>query len=137
MYCSNHSIGYANTSSILTTRKISFGIGERTKSDFNKKNDQPDPGSYNLHSDFDFQKNYRKGANLNTAGREAFLKVVAPDLKPQTRADEHEMPGPGTYDLKDGVGRFGNGNGRQCTIKAKLNYDHEFKRDTSPGPCAY
>jgi len=37
--------------------------------------------------------------SLNTAGREAYSKVVAPFLKPLTRADEHKMPGPGAYNL--------------------------------------
>jgi len=72
--------------------------------------------------------------SLNSAGREAYSKVVAPFLKPLTRADEHEMPGPGTYNLLDGIGGSG---GRQCTLKAKINYDFEMKRDASPGPCAY
>jgi len=44
------------------------------------------------------------------------------------------MPGPGTYNLLDGIGGSG---GRQCTLKAKINYDFEMKRDASPGPCAY
>ena len=55
-------------------------------------------------------------------------------MTPQARADEREMPGPGSYTIDDGLNSK---SGRKFTLLGKLSYDHEIRRDASPGPGTY
>lgn len=86
-----------------------------------------------MHSDFD-KRSPSKGISLNKCGREAYSKVVAPNLKPHEWADEREMPGPGTYTIDDN--KF-NRTFKKFVFLGKINYDYELRRDASPGPGKY
>ena len=89
----NHSIGYS-LKSTLFDRNISFGVGPRTPNMAVKNFDKfPEPGSYNLPSDFKKAgSKYNAGKQFSFgAGREAYDRVYFKERIPHDRA----IPGPG------------------------------------------
>ena len=105
-------------SSTLKKRTCGFGIGTRfqrsgeekwrsSKLKINRITHQiiesPDPGKYELRSDFDIGRPgttnavTKRGVYSIGIGRKYYEKVYSPD---KTQVNDPNIPGPGTYDQK-------------------------------------
>ena len=104
-----------------SSRAATFGIGERLK---HPTSDAPGPGTHEVPSAFGPQADSTKPTHGGPvlAGR-------LPD-----RAIETASPGPGAYDVRDGV--IGNG-ARTTTFGNGSRTGDRIPRSTSPGPGAY
>jgi hypothetical protein len=89
-------------------RSSGFGIGQRFNLPIDHRKKSPDPGVYQLKSDFDIGKpstaNTAKGGTKRGIytfgiGRHNYQKVYFPD-DPKMAADFSKIPGPGTYTTK-------------------------------------